>query len=110
MQLVVPDRDEASAYWKVPLLLDKGVDRVALAAAMSEAGVAVDWAYQPALHLQPVFQELFGTAEGLLPRSEDLLSRHLCLPCHQRMTVEDAEYVSSALKASLTELYGNGSV
>lgn len=101
LELVIPSEEASSSYWKVPVLLDPSVDRAALTRFMADAGVAVDWAYQPALHLQPVFRRLFGTAEGLLPRTEALLARHLCLPCHQRMTADDAEYVAQTLKAGL---------
>lgn len=101
VELLIPDDLEASSFWKVPLLLDSSVDRPALMAFMAEAGVAVDSAYQPALHLQPVFRDLLGTSEGMLPVTEALLERHLCLPCHPRMGREDAEYVAATLKAGL---------
>ncbi len=72
---------------------------------MAAAGIAVDWAYQPAMHLQPVFQGLFGFSEGLLPRTEALLSRHLCLPCHPRISDDDAMRVADAL---ITVIAGYG--
>jgi dTDP-4-amino-4,6-dideoxygalactose transaminase len=74
---------------------------------MADAGVVMDWAYQPALHLQPVFRSLYGTAEGLLPITEDILSRHLCLPCHPRMTDEDAIYVVKTFKDVIINLDKN---
>lgn len=106
MCLLVPEALEASAFWKVPLLLDSSLDRAWITERMSRSGIAVDWAYQPPLHLQPVFRELYGTAEGMLPRTEGLLARHLCLPCHPRMKDEDAVRVATALKAAVSELAG----
>ena len=34
---------------------------------MNKAGVMTDWAYQPALHLQPVIKKIYGTKKGILP-------------------------------------------
>lgn len=98
VRLVIPADLLSSSFWKVPLLLDNAEDRELITQEMIMAGVSVDWAYQPALHLQPVFRHLYGTSEGLLPRTEALLSRHLCLPCHPRMTDDDAMYVAKTLK------------
>lgn len=97
-KLILPAALESSSFWKVPLLLDQSVDRVLVTERMAAAGIAVDWAYQPALHLQPVFRDLYGTTEGMLPRTEDLLSRHLCLPCHPRMADEDAVRVARTFR------------
>lgn len=104
VRLVFPAKLESSSFWKVPLLLDNSAVRGVVTERMAAAGVAVDWAYQPALHLQPVFRSLYGTTEGMLPRTEDLLSRHVCLPCHPRMTDEDALYVASVLKDAVRGL------
>lgn len=105
IHMIFPLTLESSSFWKVPLLLDPSLDRILITKRMAEAGIAVDWTYQPALHLQPVFRNLYGTAEGLLPRTEDLLSRHLCLPCHPRMTDEDAVYVAEVLRDIVQGLF-----
>lgn len=97
LRVLVPQTMETSSFWKVPVILDPGLDRVAITDHMAKNGVAVDWAYQPALHLQPVFRQLGGYREGQLPRTEDLLSRHLCLPCHPRIDDDDAYYVAEKL-------------
>jgi len=102
--LIFPEKLENSSFWKVPLLLNVGLDRVFITQYMADAGVAVDWAYHPALHLQPVFCSIYGTTEGLLPITEDILSRHLCLPCHPRMTHQDAIYVAATLKQAIKNL------
>lgn len=97
VRIIFPTTLESSSFWKVILLLDSSLDRDWITERMAAAGVAVDWAYQPALHLQPVIRDLYKTFEGLLPRTEELLSRHICLPCHPRMTDEDAIYVAKVL-------------
>jgi dTDP-4-amino-4,6-dideoxygalactose transaminase len=102
LTLLVPERLESSSFWKVPLLLDHSIDRELIKQLMAAAGIAVDSAYQPAMHLQPVFRDLYGTREGLLTKTEDILRRHLCLPCHPRMTDDDAVYVANTLKDAVT--------
>lgn len=108
LQMILPSTLESSSFWKVPLLLDPSLNRALITERMAAAGVSVDWAYQPALHLQPVFRNLYGTAEGLLPRTEDILNRHLCLPCHPRMTDEDAIYVAKVLKSAVKDMMMSG--
>jgi perosamine synthetase len=110
LRLILPEALESSSFWKVPLLLDRSLDRAAISERMAAFGIAVDWAYQPALHLQPVFRDLYGTTEGLLPRTEDLLSRHLCLPCHPRMTDEDAIQVAKVLRDAVHDVSRRDSV
>lgn len=100
-RLVTPEEDQASSCWKIPLVLEKGCDRPALIKTLQEAGITVDTAYQPALHLQPVFRSLYGTQPGMLPASEELLSRHICLPCHPRISDADARYVVETLLSIL---------
>lgn len=102
--LVLPDEDAASSYWKIPLLLAEGYGRADLTKKMLEKGIVVDWAYQPAVHLQPVFRSLYGIKEDHLQKSEGLLSRHVCLPCHPRITNEDAVYVVNTLKSILNQI------
>lgn len=101
VRVIMADEPTASSCWKIPVLLDATIERTLLTKTMGAAGVSVDWAYQPALHLQPVFRDLYGTTEGHLPRTEDLLARHICLPCHPRMSVEDAAYVTRSVKDAL---------
>lgn len=101
VNVVLPEEKKSSSCWKVPVLLGSRIHRGSLTEKMVEAGISIDWAYQPALHLQPVFRSLYGAMEGQLPRTEKILSRHICLPCHPQMKVEDAVYVVHALKNAL---------
>jgi len=71
---------------------------------LNSLGIVVDWAYNPPLHLQPVFIDLYKTHDGQLPITEDLLSRHICLPCHPGMTEDDALHVTNSIKQILKRL------
>jgi perosamine synthetase len=101
IRAILPDDEDASTYWKIPVIIGAGYDRAAVTEELHRAGIFVDWAYQPPLHLQPVFRALYGMTEGDLPASEWLLSQHICLPCHPRISDEDARYVTGTLKSIL---------
>ena len=105
VQLIIPEKHETSSFWKVILLMDLTIDRVAVTKYMKSKGVVVDWSYQPALHLQPVFKKLYDTYEGQLPYSEDYLSRHICLPCHPRISDEEAYYVADTLRNTISSFF-----
>ena len=98
IKTLIPKNLKSSSFWKVPIILDSDVDRIALTENMLSKGVSVDWAYNPPLHLQPVFVDLYKTSAGQLPITEDVLARHLCLPCHPRMDESDVVYVTGVLK------------
>ena len=102
--LIVPKDIENSSFWKFPVLFNSEFDRKNVEEILQEAGIRVDRAYQPALHLQPVFMNLYRTNKGLLPNTEDILSRHLCLPCHPRMSDNDVIYVSKILNNAIINI------
>lgn len=107
IRLVFPDEPGSSSFWKFPIILDASIARSELIAHMGNHGIATDAAYQPALHQQPVFQEIFKNNAVCLARTEDLLSRHLCLPCHPRMTDEDVAHVIDTLNDGIRRLTNN---
>lgn len=86
------------SYWRYTVLLNDPSQRVPLRAALANDGIAVDWAYDPPLHLQPVFRDLYSTAPGMLPIAEEVMSRHICLPVHARLRPDDAAFVANRLR------------
>ena len=104
LHIVTPSNLESSSFWKVIIVLKNLNHRTYIVNHMKSHGIAVDLAYQPALHLQPIFRELYSIKEGHLPVTEDLLRRHVCLPCHQRMSDDDAYYVVKMLKKALSNI------
>jgi perosamine synthetase len=96
--LVLPGQaGSQSSFWRYVVFPAGDLDRVELRDRLAGDGISIDWAYDPPLHLQPVYQRLLGTRAGMLPRSEALLSRHVCLPVHARMREQDARYVAGRL-------------
>ena len=100
-----PSNDSYPSFWKYPILLHENIDREKVLTALHKERIFADLTYQPALHLQPVFQVLLDTSAGDLPNSENMMKKHICLPCHQNMTIEDARFVSQTLISFLKESY-----
>jgi len=92
------------SYWRYVAMPTVSIDRVALRDCLAADQITIDWAYDPPLHLQPVFQKTMDTRPGMLPRSESLLARHICLPVHARMRDQDAEFVAQRLLTHVSAL------
>ena len=97
--------DFRHSYYKYPLKLADGIDRLKLASLLKEKyGIETGHVYYPPCHLQPFYMENFGTREGDLPTSERVLKQVLCLPMHYGVTLENAAYIGDALASSIKEL------
>jgi dTDP-4-amino-4,6-dideoxygalactose transaminase len=94
------------SYWRYTLVAERPFDRPALRDRLAARGIQVDWPYEPLLHLQPSLRALYGGAAGERPISEDLASRHLCLPMHARLRDEDALYVAESVRDEAKRLGG----
>ena len=92
------------SYWRYVAMPTVAIDRVALRDRLAADQITIDWAYDPPLHLQPVFQKTMDTRPGMLPRSESLLARHICLPVHARMRDQDAAFVAQRLLTHVSAL------
>jgi len=97
------------SYYKYPLKLDVGIDRLKVAALMKEKfEVETGHVYYPPCHLHPYYRETFGTKEGDLPNSERVLKQVLCLPMHTALTDENVRYVCEALEKSINAAISGG--
>ncbi len=90
-------QDGVCNYYKYIAVLKEKRNRKELKAVLRERyGVSLAGeVYEEPLHRQPVFEKF---AAGPLPISEDLCSRHICLPIFSGMQAEDALQVVRALK------------
>jgi dTDP-4-amino-4,6-dideoxygalactose transaminase len=104
--LIASDQS-APAYWRYVATPSLKIDRQILRERLKADGIIIDWAYDPPLHLQPVFREMFDIEPGLLPKSEEILSRHICLPVHAQMRDIDAQFVAERLLHHTRALAGN---
>lgn len=96
--LPVPEDNIQSSYWKFPVVLNRRSDRQMFIRELHALGISADASYQPPLHLQPIFRQKFNCIEGVLPITERVLDSHLCLPCHPRLSDDDAEYVATSFR------------
>jgi len=93
------------AYWRYWVRLNTNIDRENIQVKMAESSIKTDWAYSPLVHLQPVFKEMYGNEQGMLPHSEAYAQTHICLPIHFSITLEDAGFIADEfIKVVLAEV------
>ena len=90
--IIVPEEIN-HAYWRYLITLDPSIDRELIKEELDKDNIASDWAYYPALHLQPYFIQQYKTYKGLCPAAEDSLDRNFCLPINPTMQQNDAVFV-----------------
>ena len=59
--------------------------------------IMVNWAYDPPLHLQPVYRRSFRGNTNSYKETENLMRRHFHLPLHMQLTKEDARHIVKTL-------------
>jgi|WetSurMetagenome_2_1015567.scaffolds.fasta_scaffold70878_2 perosamine synthetase len=93
------------SYYKYPIRLNEGIDRLKLAGVLKEKfGVETGHVYYPPCHLQPFYMQNYGTKEGDFPTAERVLKQVLCLPMHYCVTKVDVDYIRDALVSALSQL------
>jgi perosamine synthetase len=91
------------SYYKYPIKLADGVDRVRLSGLLKEKyGIETGHVYYPPCHMQPFYMQNFGTQVGDLPTSERVLKQVLCLPMHYGLTMENIKYTCENLLLELS--------
>jgi len=90
--------DTRHAFWKHVFILPQGKSRQQLKQLMYEKyGLPLNWSYYPPVHLQPVFQKMYGTYQGMLPVAERICAQCVNLPMNVLLTDEDVEYICESL-------------
>ena len=88
------------SYWRFWVRLKEGIDRKDIKDSLKKESIASDWTYDPLLHLQPLFKDNFKQSNNF-SKSEELASRHICIPIHAQLQKEDADFISSTLSKIL---------
>ena len=73
------------------------VDRDALMRFLARRGIETR-AYFPAIHLQPVYQRLFGFQQGAFPVCEGAAAAALALPFFNDMTADQVGLIAGAIE------------
>ena len=71
---------------------------------LDSAGVQTGVHYEIPIHLQPIYREMYGFTEGMLPTTERLCKEVVTLPMFPDMTDEQIDYVCEKTK----EFFGTG--
>lgn len=91
------------AYYKYPIILP--FDTSNLQKILEKKyEISTGFLYYPPIHLQPLYQEKFGYKTGMLPKSEDVLKRVLCLPMFTEITAEQIRYIIGNISTELERL------
>jgi perosamine synthetase len=86
------------SYYKYPVLLAGNHTAFELEKLLREKyNIATGTLYYPPIHLQPLYRQLFGYKEGMLPAAEQVLTRELCLPMFVEINDEAINYVIESL-------------
>lgn len=67
---------------------------------LEQKGIQTRIAFPP-IHLQPLYQKLFGYKRGYLPITENTSDTILCIPIYPHITQEQQDQVLSALKEAI---------
>jgi perosamine synthetase len=89
------DRTHTYMFYSVCFPSREHRDRIQL--VLERSGIETRIAFPP-IHLQPLYRELFGFAEGYLPITEDIAGRILSLPIYPMMKKTEQDYVINILK------------
>lgn len=95
---VAPYATHAYMFYTICFKDQKTRDRAAT--RLEKEGVETRIAFPP-IHLQPLYQNLFGYTKGCLPITEKVSDTILCIPIYPHITQEQQDYVLSALKEAL---------
>ena len=80
----------------VKILANSPISRDALMEYLKEKNVETTIMFRP-IHMQPYYKSKFNI-QNRYPNAEFVGTNTLVLPLHAGMTIEDAEYVMSALR------------
>lgn len=90
----VPTKDVEPVYHQYAVLTKK---RGELKAHLESKGVGVGVHYDIPIHLQPIYREMYGFKEGMLPVTERLCKEVLTLPMFVDITDEQIKYVGECI-------------
>jgi len=103
--MVIPFEESAgaSAHHLMAVLLPAGMDREAVRAGLTAAGIQTSVHYPPT-HRFTFYQRTFASSRRPLPVTEAVAPRLLSLPLHSRMSHDDAVLVAVTLATTVHAL------
>ena len=92
-------KNQKLSIWKhITIIKNSKIKREALQNELRKKyGININWAYDPPLHLQTVYKNLYKKKFKRLEKTVKLMSKHFHLPLHMNISVSDAKYISECL-------------
>ena len=69
--------------------------------------IIINWAYDPPIHLQPIYKKILKTSEGMLPNTESIMTKHFHLPLHMLISEDDARFIIKSLVEASNKILAN---
>lgn len=92
------------SYYKYPVLL-KNINANEFKKSLKDKyNINIGALYYPPCHLQPIYKKLFGYSEGMLPVSENVLKKQVCLPMFSQITKEQIEYIIESIDNEIIKM------
>ncbi len=85
------------------ILLDHHIPRDRLLSFLEKEEVGCREYFRP-IHLQPVYQKMFGYKPGVFPITESIAARTIALPFHSQLSSAEQEYVVDRVKRGVETL------
>ncbi len=83
------------SIWKhITVINDNKLKREKLAKVIRDKhGIIINWAYDPPLHLQPVYKKLIPNTKKKFKNTEILMKKHFHLPLHMQISEKNAKFI-----------------
>ena len=92
------------SWFVYPIRLSKEIDRTRLMAQLEKSGIPTRPYFTP-IHLQSFYRKQYGYNLGDFPNAELAGKSFLALPFHGKMTEDQVDIVSDALKAAIKKVH-----
>jgi len=96
-ELILPPKGDGETQPVYHLYVIRTGKRDDLKAWLESNGIQCGIHYPLPIHLQPVYEEMFGFEEGMYPRSEELCRTCLSIPLYPDLTLSEISFVSEKI-------------
>jgi perosamine synthetase len=96
--IILPPAENERARPVYHMFVIRMANRDSLKEHLERNGIECGVNYPIPIHLQPLYVEMFGYAEGAFPKSERFSRECLSLPMHPFLSEEDVDYVCEGIQ------------
>ena len=105
--IVLPPAGSKSIMPVFHLYVVRTKHRNELKAWLESQGISCGIHYVLPIHLQPIYEEMFGYKDGAYPAAEELCKTCLSIPIYPNITKDEINYISEQVRRFLTRKIGN---